>query len=312
MTNLKDNIDNIEVVIAGSEGFIGRELKKKCLAKGFHVVTLDIAASDYADHIELDIRSDNIADAIPESADVVINLAAISRNDTCRNDPHLALGVNVLGTLNLLKAATERSVKQFIFASTDWVYGDTQGKTPLTEEHVIDVAKIETAYALTKLTSEQSLRLAHQRGACPITVLRFGIVYGPPPNNWGAIESLFAAVETQDIVQVGSLATARRFIHISDLAEGICSAIGRPGFEVFNLSGNELISLEGIIKSSSIFWGRSPQVRETNPTSISIRNPDNAKARRVLGWEPVISLADGLSTLTDSSNGTEHAEPINS
>ena len=220
--------------------------------------------------------------------------------------------MNVLGTLNLIKAATERNAKQFIFASTDWVYGDTHGKTPLTEEQVIDVAKIETEYALTKLTGEQALRLAHQRGACPVTVLRFGIVYGPPPNNNGAIESLFAAVQTQDAVQVGSLATARRFIHISDLAEGICSAIGRTGFELFNLSGNELISLEDIIERSSQFFGRSPEVRETNPASVSIRNPDNSKARSVLGWEPVISLADGLATLTESSHGTEHAESISS
>jgi len=302
----------VKVVIVGSEGFIGRELKKKCLENGFDVVTIDTAVSDHPDHFSFDIRSSEIADAIPEGADALINLAAISRHDTCREDPQLAFGVNVLGTLNLIHSATKRNVKQFIFASTDWVYGDSHGQTLLTEEQVIEVTKIETEYALTKLTGEQSLRLAHRRGSCPVTVLRFGIVYGPPPNNWGAIESLFAAVQTQDVVQVGSLATARRFIHISDLTEGICSAIGRTGFEVFNISGNELISLRDIIERSCEFFGRSPEVRETNPNSVSIRNPDNSKARSVLGWEPAFTLADGLATLTEPSHGTEHAEPINS
>ena len=302
--------NTVKVVIVGSEGFVGRELKRKCREMGFEVVCIDTAVSDQADHFEFDVRSSEIANAIPEGADALVHLAAISRNHLCRENPHLAFDVNVLGTLNLFQAARERNVQQFIFASTDWVYGDKNGATPLTEEHVIDVAKIETEYALSKLMGEQALRLAHQRGSCPVTVLRFGIIYGPAPNNWGAVESLFAAVQTQDIVQVGSLATARRFIHLSDVAEGICSAIGRTGYEVFNLSGNELITLQDIIDHSSQFFGRRPEVQETNPNSVSIRNPDNSKARNVLGWTPVVSLSDGLATLVESGSEPEHAESI--
>jgi UDP-glucose 4-epimerase len=302
----------VKVVIVGSEGFIGRELLKKCLDRGIEVVTIDSAPSNHPNHREIDVRSEDIAAAIPQGADALINLAAISRDQDCRGNPKLAFDVNVLGTLNLINTAREREVKQFIFASTEWVYGETNGTSRQTEEQVIDSAKIQSEYALSKIVGEQTLRLAQQNGFCPVTILRFGIVYGPRPANWSAVESLFDAVRTKEEVAVGSLATARRFIHVSDVAKGICSVIGRTENEVFNLSGDNLITLQDIITQSSQLLERWPEVRETNPSGVSIRNPDNSKARSVLGWAPDMSLSDGLMTLMESPDGKASAETVRS
>ena len=96
---------------------------------------------------------------------------------------------------------------------------------------------------------------------------------------------------------MGSLPTARRFIHVADISEGILQALGRSSFDVFNLSGDRLITLREIIETSARLLGRQPVVVERSPEAVSIRNPDNRNARRALGWSPAVELADGLRSL---------------
>ena len=295
----------MKVVITGSESFIGKELKAQCLSKGIQFVGIDSAKPGDAHGIQLDIRSARVDQAIPHNADALIHLAAISRDEDCRNDPYLAFDVNVQGTLNLIRAAQERGVRQFIFASSEWVYGQVANNAVQTEDQPIDVTRIMSVYALTKIVGEQSLRMAHQQDVLPaVTVLRFGIVYGPRPANWSAVESLFNDVRSQNVVTVGSLASARRFVHVSDIAHGIISALGWDRFEVINLSGDSLVTLRNVIQESSNLLGRRPEVRESNPAAVSIRNPDNQKARSMLSWIPSLGLNEGLATLVGSINGT--------
>src|SRR5207244_7827946 len=79
------------------------------------------------------------------------------------------------------------------------------------------------------------------------------IFYGPRPANWSAVEHLFHAVREKDVVDVGSLATARRFIHVADIASGILSVVGmgNAGYLVFNLSGDRLIDRKSTRLNSS-------------------------------------------------------------
>lgn len=291
----------MKVVIVGSQGFIGKELSRVLRAKNIDVIEIDMVPSDNPNCIVADIRSKEIEAAIPPNVDAVIHLAAISRDVDCKADPRLAYDVNILGTINLFQAAQHRGAGQFIFASSEWVYGQTHGHAAQTEDQIIDMAMIRSEYALSKIAGEQILRLAHLQGQCPVTILRFGIIYGPRPGNWSAVESLFHAVRTQETVTVGSLATARRFIHVSDIANGIYSAMGRDGYEVFNLSGDKLITLRDIIEQSVEIWDRRPEVLETDPRNANVRNPENRKARTELGWAPMLDLKGGLSTLMEVS-----------
>ncbi len=292
----------MKIVITGSESFIGKELKQHCRSQNIEFVGIDAIPSEDIGHVTLDIRSPQIENVIPQNAEALVHLAAISRDRDCKENPHLAFDVNVLGTLNLIRAARERGVQQFIFASSEWVYGEVSNSEIQKENQSIDVTRIQSEYALSKIVGEQNLRMAYTQGLCPVTVLRFGIVYGPRPANWSAVESLFNAVRSQDLISVGSLATARRFIHVTDIAQGIISAIGRKEFEIFNLSGNNLITLGDIIKQSSILLNRTPQITEKSPENTSIRNPDNQKAFQILGWQPKIALPEGLLTLLETAN----------
>lgn len=289
----------MNVVVVGSEGFIGREVRRQCAARGIGTVGLDSVESAEPGHVVVDVRSAALIDAIPRDADAVIHLAAISRDADCVRDPRAAVETNVGGALNVFEAARANGVPQLIFASSEWVYGEVGGQDAQTEDTLINVGGVGSEYALTKLMAERLLQLASARHPETIvTVLRFGIVYGPRPSNWSAVEQLFHAVRSgQPVVVRGSLRTARRFIHVSDVASGILAAVGRSASETFNLTGDTLITLGDIVAESAALLGSEPTVTEGDPSAISVRNPENALARRVLDWAPLIGLRDGLRSL---------------
>ena len=246
--------------------------------------------------VQMDIRDETLASAIPLGTDAVVHLAAISRDGDCRNDPRAAFDVNVTGTLNVARACRERGVAQLIFASSEWVYGNSASAVQR-EDDAIEIAQLGGEYALTKITAERALAFACPRDLANVTVLRFGIVYGPRPANWSAVESLGDKVGRADSISIGSLASARRFVHVDDIATGILAALGRTGFEIYNVSGDTLVTLGDIIETSSRIHGTAPAITETQPANASVRNPDNAKAAAILGWHPRVDLETGLRSL---------------
>jgi len=290
----------MKIVVTGSRSFIGAALLARLRRRGIEWFGLDALPAAGPNQVQADIRAPDLADALPD-ADAVVHLAAISRDQDCRRDPATAFAVNVGGTLNLMEVARRRRISQFVFASSEWVYGSVGNGERQTEQTPIDAGRIDSEYALTKIAGERLLAMAGAFAAS--TVLRFGIVYGPRPANWSAVESLFHAVERGAAVEVkGSLATARRFIHVDDIAAGIIASLGgRNGFEIFNLCGNELVTLGEVIETSARLLERNPVVVEGDPHAVSIRNPDNSKARAQLQWTPRIDLAEGLASLREAA-----------
>jgi UDP-glucose 4-epimerase len=287
----------MQIAVTGSQSFIGRRFIALARDRGIAVTGIDSLVGDPGD-VVMDIRDPQLPAAIAPGTDAVVHLAAISRDGDCRENPVAAFDVNVTGTLNVARACALQGVPQLVFASSEWVYGDA-GTSVQREDDPIDVQRIPGEYALSKIAAERALAIAAARDLKSVTVLRFGIVYGPRPSNWSAVESLFDKVASDKPISVGSLATARRFIHVDDIATGILAALGRSGLEVFNISGDVLVTLGDIIATSSRVLGRQPQVTETAPGGVSIRNPDNAKAVATLGWRPAIDLETGLRTLAE-------------
>jgi UDP-glucose 4-epimerase len=98
---------------------------------------------------------------------------------------------------------------------------------------------------------------------------------------------------------VGSLKSGRRFVHVKDIASGIVKALGRQDFQIINLSGNEMVRMEDIIRASEAIFNKKVTVMEKDAAAVSVRNPSNKKAKELLGWSPQISLSEGLRTLMD-------------
>lgn len=289
----------MKIVITGSESFVGKELISQLKNENFEIIGFDSAntnSSDYEFH-QIDIRDPQIHQLIPVKTDVLIHLAALSRDPDCKGKSFECFDINVMGTLNLMKAASKKNVKQFIFASSEWVYNEFRNGEVKDENSFIDIAAHTSEYALSKLVSEANLRQIHQQGFSNITILRFGIIYGPRPNNLSAVESIFNTIKTKSEIQVGSLKNGRRFIHVSDIAKGIIKSIGLEGFHIINLTSDKVVTLGEIIEKAQRILNKSIKVIETNPDQINIRNPSNEKAKKTLNWTPMIDIEKGLKTL---------------
>jgi UDP-glucose 4-epimerase len=289
----------MKIIITGSESFVGKELISQLKNNNFEIIGFDsinVQPVDYEFH-QVDIRNPEIHKFIPEETDVIIHLAALSRDPDCRGKPYECFDVNVMGTLNLMNAASMKKVKQFVFASSEWVYDEFKENEIKDEEDFINISNHHSEYALSKLVSENNLRQKYEQGFCSVTILRFGIIYGPRKNNWAAVESILNTVKNQSEVKVGSLRNARRFIHISDIANGIRKSIGLTGFNILNLTGDKLITMKDLIEKSQIVLGKSVKIIETDPSQRNIRNPSNEKAKQILSWKPEIDLETGLKSI---------------
>ena len=280
--------------ITGAESFVGKRLVKHCKDKNISYSGVDVVASEDSNISKIDICDVDLSEMIPFDS-VVIHLAAISRDPDCARNPSLANKVNVEGTLNVLRSAKVKDCRQLIFASSEWVYGQVSNDSEQQESDEIHIQRLDSIYAITKAVGEHYLKLLREDLA--VTILRFGIIYGPRPSNWSAVESLFDSVKNKEEVVVGSLKAGRRFIHVDDICAGILAAVGQTDFEIFNISSDSTVTLGQVIKESRRIHGTTPRVTESSPEKIGLRNPSNLKAKQQLNWSPLVSLSDGVKSL---------------
>jgi len=280
--------------ITGAESFVGKRLVKHCKDKNVSYSGVDVVASEDSNIAKIDICDVELSEMIPFDS-VVIHLAAISRDPDCARNPSLANKVNVEGTLNVLRSAKLKNCRQLIFASSEWVYGQVSNDSEQQESDEIHIQRLDSIYAITKAIGEHYLELLREDLA--VTILRFGIIYGPRSSNWSAVESLFDSVKNKEEVVVGSLKAGRRFIHVDDICAGILAAVGQTDFEIFNISSDSTVTLGQVIEESRNIHGTTPRVTESSPEKISLRNPSNLKAKQQLNWSPSVSLSDGLKSL---------------
>ena len=280
--------------IVGAESFVGKNLIRHCQSRSIPYRGVDLIASSDPNVHKVDICDPGLADEIPADS-IVVHLAAISRDSDCSENPGLANKINVEGTLNVLHCAQIKNAQQMIFASSEWVYGQVSNDNEQSESDEIQIHLLDSIYAITKAVGERYLKLL--RKDLDVTVLRFAIIYGPRPRNWSAVESLFDSVKNKAELSVGSLQAGRRFIHVDDICTGILAAVGLPGYEILNISGDNTVTLGEIINESKLLTGRLPKVVEVTAEKVSLRNPTNKKAKSILNWTPKISLTDGLRSL---------------
>ncbi len=293
--NLLEEYLKFPIVITGADGFVGRALNDKLQNLGFQTICID-SNPIFDETLKGDITSSKISILIPENS-IIVHLAAMSTDSMCKQDPISAININMIGTINLANIAVEKRCKQFIFASSEWVYGDTDGKNEKNENSAIDVSSLKSIYAVTKAAMEPILN--QLLGTTNTVILRFGIVYGPREKSWSAVERLLVDVSEKEIIEVGSLENGRCFIYIDDLVEGIISSFRAKGNNLFNLSGDKLITLGDVIKTSAELLSKNPIIKEKDSTKFVQRNLSNLKARESLEWEPKIDLNNGLERIAN-------------
>ena len=289
----------MKILITGSESFIGKALIKQCEKECISVIGIDLIDNNNADYEyrKCDVCSSELAEIIPEDVDAVIHLAALSKDSDCRDRAYECFNVNVMGTLNLMNIIKLKRIKQFVFASSEWVYDEFRNDEEKDENSLINIFNHKSEYALSKLVSESNLRQQHFHDDLDITILRFGIIYGPRKEEWSAVEEISNKIKNEKEIIVGSLKTGRRFVHVNDIVRGIILSLGLTGLHTINLTGDRVITLEDIIRISESIFNKKSIIKEKNPDNISIRNPSNKKAKELINWKPLISLEEGIKTL---------------
>lgn len=231
-------------LVTGGAGFIGSHVADLLVDAGLTVVVLDDLSSGRrenvpaaAELVELDIRSPEAAELVAGGGfDVLVHHAA--QMDVRRSvaDPSFDADVNILGTLNLLRAATDGGVRQVLFASTGGaVYGE-QETFPAPEEHP---TRPVSPYGVSKLAGERYLYYFHVEHGLDVTCLRYANVYGErqnPHGEAGVVAIFLDRLLAGDAPTInGDGLQTRDYVHVSDTARANLAALGRPGFHVYNV-----------------------------------------------------------------------------
>jgi UDP-glucose 4-epimerase len=308
-----------KVLITGAAGFIGSNLAKGLLNKGYHVVGVDnmsqgekLNISELIKHPSfeihyIDIRDEPALKIAAKGCDVVVHLAAykIPRY----TDALDTLMINSVGSESVTKVALEQGAK-VVAASTSDVYGKNPD-VPFNEESNLVIGNPDVkrwAYAISKMFEEQMLFAYNQRFGIDVVPIRFFGGYGPNQNLswWGGPQSVFInkAIDNEEIEVHGDGLQTRSFTYISDHVDGIIRTIENPAAnnKVFNIGNTFEISILDLAK---LIWklvrgDESPKIKLIPYSTfgkyedVRRRIPDITRARNLLGFEPKIDLEVGL------------------
>jgi GDP-D-mannose 3',5'-epimerase len=301
------------ILVTGAGGFIGSWLVKRLKADGHWVRGVDLKYPEYdespADDFRIaDLRVFDNCLRATEGVQEVFNLAAWMGGIGFITE-YLAdiAGNNIRININMLDAARMWKVKKFLFSSSACVYA--AGKqhdanvTPLKEEDAYP-ADPEPGYGWEKLFTEELARYYAKDYGLDTRIVRFHNVYGPLGTYDGGKEKAPAAIsrkiaeaEDGDTIDVwGDGEQTRSFMHVDDCCEGLVRLMDSDYRSPLNLGTEELVTVNQLVDKIAKISGKTINVRHdlSKPQGVRGRNSDNTRLREVLGWEPKITLDEGL------------------
>lgn len=298
-----------KVLITGGAGFIGSHLAAACQGQAA-VRVLDDLSSGRAENLsglEVEFQRGSILnpsdlDRALEGVDVVFHLAAFVSVAASMERPEDCALLNVVGTLNVLRAAERAGVKRLIFASSAAVYGDD----PVVPKHEGLAPAPQSPYALTKRDGEFYCDLFHRRGSLGTACARFFNVFGPrqdPHSAYAAAVPRFIsrALSGDDLVIYGDGGQTRDLIGVEDIAAGLIHLAMRPELTgVFNLGQGIATSVQELAQEILRLTGSASRLRHEPPRPGEIRHSVASVDRiRATGWTPATSLSAGLASTVD-------------
>ena len=304
-----------KVLVTGAGGFIGHHLVKRLKNDGFWVRGVDLKYPEFEtsaadDFVLLDLRRWENSLAAAHGIDEVYNLAAdmggigyITANhaDIARN--------NILINTHTLEAARRQGVRRFLFSSSACVYPQYKQRdadvTPLRETDAVP-ADPEPGYGWEKLFAEELCRYYKKDHGFETRIVRFHNVYGPLGTFEGGKEKAPAAISrkvalAEDGAEIeiwGDGQQTRSFMYVDDCVEGLIRLMASDYSEPLNLGTDRLVTIDELLDLVCQVAGKKLRKKHdlTKPQGVRGRNSDNTLLNQVLGWEPSISLEEGLRT----------------
>lgn len=305
-------------IVTGCAGFIGSYVSKRLLESGEQVLGIDdvngstdprmkrwrlenLRQTPGFSFIKADISNrdavNGIAAKVQEAGSTpaaLINLAGQAGAQPSVAEPKLYLDANLTGLLNMMELCRQAGVPKFISASSASVYGNSS-VGPLSEESPTDSPL--SPYAASKKAAEVLAHSYSHLHGIDVTMLRFFTVYGPAGRtDMSVLRFIRWIANGEPVVVYGDGQQERDFAYVGDIARGILTALKPVGFETINLGSSSPVTVNRLIETieSTIDMKATIEHWDSVRADVKATWANISKARRVLNWEPRVSLEQGI------------------
>jgi nucleoside-diphosphate-sugar epimerase len=298
-------------LVTGGAGFIGSHLSEELVKRGHRVRVVDNFVTGYqrnirdgVEFVKGDLADPSVAETAVKGIEYVLHEAAIPSVPRSVANPLESNRANIDSTLNLLIASRDSGVKRLVFAGSSSVYGDTE-VLPKTETMPTNPL---SPYALQKLMGEMYGQMFTRLYGFEAVTTRYFNVFGPrqdPGSPYSGVISLFikALHEGTPPVIYGDGEQTRDFTYVTNVVDGVIRAAETPGVggEVFNVATNGRISLNELLATLKKIFGSNvePIYKEVRAGDVRDSQADISKAQRLLGYQPLVGLEEGLRHTVD-------------
>ncbi|OGZ65403.1 MAG: hypothetical protein A3C50_03625 [Candidatus Staskawiczbacteria bacterium RIFCSPHIGHO2_02_FULL_43_16] len=306
--------DYKKVLITGGAGFIGSHIAKKLLEKGFSIRLFDLNFANQeilwqklgifgsVEKITGDILDKEALGKAVQGCDFVIHAAAMLGVKNTEEHKLECLNANLLGTINVLDACVKGNIKRLVFTSSSEVYGEALNP-PIVETSPRSPV---SPYGVSKLASEEYIKAYNQKYGLEFSVVRFFNVYGPGQVAQFVMPRFIKNVrQGESPVLYGDGLQVRAFCFVEDAVEGVYKVLNQPAAknEIFNIGNDaEPITMKELAQKVIAVSGKDikpvlvPMQDSDREVSREIvkRIPSVQKARQVLGYEPKVSVDEGI------------------
>ena len=302
-----------KVLVTGAGGFIASHLVERLVSEGASVRAfvrynsrndvgmLKLISADAFSKIEImqgDLRDNEAVRNAVKGVDTVFHLGALIAIPYSYVNPREVMDVNIMGTLNVLMAARDFGTRRVVHTSTSEVYGTAQ-YVPIDEKHPLQG---QSPYSASKIAADRIAESFYRSFELPVVTLRPFNTFGPRQSARAVIPTIITQALTRDEVKLGSLEPSRDFTFVQDTANGflkVAEAENILGEEV-NLGNDNTIRIGDLANKIFEMIGKTPKVTldsqriRPNKSEVMKLWASNQKAKAMIGWEPRISLDEGL------------------
>ncbi len=295
----------MNILITGINGFIGKNIAANLSKSGHHIIGVGTSKkselSTICEYHSVSVLDQKVIYKLVEDVDLVIHLAAITAHNEIVDNKFETLDINLNGTKNILNAFNKsKKAQKFIYASTGKVYGKINN-LPLTEESATSPLNI---LGKSKLIAEKIIDF-YSNHEKTYVVFRIFQAYGPGQLKSFLIPTIFSQLDlknngTQSLT-LGDIKAKRDYVFIEDISsafEAVVNSDLPKGINLFNLSSSIPKSAEEIISMIERLFGLNIKVNVNKKLlrsdEESIEYGSYEKAWKELGWQPLISMEDGL------------------
>jgi len=309
------------VFITGGAGFIGSTLAGRLVQKN-RVVLFDnlsrnsLKDKSFREHPNLQLIEGDILDYDKVSramagANIVVHCAAIAGIDTVIKSPTATMRVNMMGSANVLEAASHlKDCQRVVCFSTSEVFGTASFRSNETDRTVMGpVGEARWTYAVSKLAEEHLAIAYFQEKWLPTAVVRPFNVYGPGQVGEGALRTfILRAIKDQPIEIHGDGTQIRAWCYVDDMVDGVMLAMTHPKAvgETFNI-GNQraVVTIYGLANAVVRVLGSKSTISfvRKDYVDVELRVPSVVKSRQILGFEAKVDLDEGIQRTAEFFRG---------